>query len=225
MRMPRSRAAGLPTVRWRGLVGVLILGGLRISVVAAQTIDVGTLVSYYRPFGRFDPASIYVTSLPTTPSELAGVGWGATAHLGLRRRFGIEGFISEAQSSIAIGVNPAGFGGSTPARVTIAALQGQYDVSPAPERYRLWLEAGPALVQHGGDAYSHFGSPPSVGSARGTRCSVPLISHLQLTAGLQTLWYTFDLAMPAELRANPGPLQHGPQRDLSVDVGLGWRLR
>jgi hypothetical protein len=36
------------------------------------------------------------------------------------------------------------------------------------------------------------------------------------------LLYSFDLAMPPDLRLNPGSLQRGFQRDAQLQIGLGW---
>lgn len=199
---------------------------LLAAPLAAQTsVDVGPLVGYYRPFGQFDPASVYSTSLPSSPRDLSGRAWGATAQLTFGARFGVEAQGSLTSSTIGGVISPEGPSPLTTARVLVLTAQAQYDVSPAPRAFRLWLSAGPALVRHGGDTYAAYGAPTSVGGALGVAVTRPLGTHLQAVAGATTLLYTLNLAMPADLRGNPGSLEHGFQRDALLHVGVRWVLR
>jgi hypothetical protein len=189
------------------------------------TTSVEAFVGYYRPYGNFDPASVYSTALPDKPSDLRGPVWGGTVHLGIGRRLGVAAQLASARSQIREVITPEGPRGPTNAQVVLGSLLGQLDVSPSPRAYRVWVNAGPAFVRHGGDAYRSYGSPTSLAPALGTTVVVPLRAHLQLTAEGTGLFYVFDVPMPADLRANPGSLEHGSQRDLLVHLGIAWTPR
>jgi hypothetical protein len=204
---------------WR--LGLAILLGIS-APMRAQRAAIGLCGGYYRPFGHFDAASVYSTSLPVEPSDLRGFAGGGAGQLSLGRRFGLEAQIAVVHSTVPAVTTPGGIRGPTKASVDFVTLEGAYDISPTPERYRLWLNAGPTFVRHGGDAYSQYGSPTSVGGAAGVGLILPIGRQLNLATNLTTLWYVFDLAMPPELRLNPGPLQHGAQRDAVLQVGLRW---
>jgi hypothetical protein len=204
------------------LCAVAILIGIAAPARAQVTAAVGLVGGYYRPFGHFDPASVYDTSLPNEPSDLSGFSGGGVVHLSVGRRFGLEAQLSDARSTIPEVETPGGSRGPTQASVEIGMLVGEYDLSPTPQRYRLWLNAGPAVVRHGGDAYAPFGSPTSAGGAAGLGLTVPIARQIQFAANLTTIWYVFNLAMPAAGRENPGPLEHGAQRDALLQVGLRW---
>jgi len=196
---------------------------LAAPLAAQPAVDLGPLVGYYRPLGHFDPASVYVTSLPGSPSALSGVAWGGAARVALGRRFGAEGQLSVAGSTLPSAATPAGETPPTSARVLVLTAQAQYDVSPAPQRFRLWVGAGPGLVRHGGDAYAPYGTPVSLAGALGAAADVPLGARVRAAAGVDALLYAFDVAMPPALRGNPGSLQHGFRHDALVHVGLRWR--
>ena len=203
-----------------GVVGATLALG---SAVQGQvTTSVEGFVGYYRPFGHFDPASVSVTGLPAKPSDLQGPAWGATVHLGVGQRVGFAAQLVTAHARIGEVVTPEGPRGPTNASVVLGSLVAQYDLSPNPRAYHVRVNAGPAFVHHGGDAYQPFGSPTSFGPALGTAVLVPLRAHLQLTAEATGLFYGFDLPMPPALRANSGHLEHGTQRDVLVHLGIAW---
>jgi hypothetical protein len=194
--------------------------------VGAQTsVDIGPLVGYYRPYGHFDPASVYDTRLPERPDELRGRAWGGAAHLSFGRRLGAEAQASVASSTIPSRITPAGLTRPWDARVLVVTAQAQYDVSPRPRSYHVWLGIGPALVRHGGDAYRSYGSSTSAGGALGVGITAPMGAHLRVAAVATTLLYQFDLKMPPELRLNPGSLEHGFQTDALVHIGIRWAPR
>lgn len=145
----------------------ILLLGVPVPTQAQVMTAVGLFGGYYRPFGHFDPASVYSTALPVEPRDLRGFLGGGAVHLSLGRRLGIEAQMAVAFSTIPAVVAPGGPRGPTNANVEVATLEGEYDVSPTPHRYRVWLNAGPAFVRHGGDAYARYGSPTSVGAAAG----------------------------------------------------------
>ena len=202
-------------------VATVILG---FSAPASGQLSgsVGAFVGYYQPLGDFDPASIYSSSLPETPSQLRGAAWGGSGHLSIGRRFGITGQFVRTKSRVPEVITPGGPRGPTDATVTVASLQGQYDVSSTPKAHRVWVNAGPALVRHGGAAYAPYGSPTSLGAALGLTVAVPIASRLQLTADATGVFYIFDVPMRAEFARNSGRLEHGDQRDVLLRFGLAW---
>lgn len=206
---------------WSTAALVLVIGAAAPANAQIRG-DIGPLVGYYQPFGHFEPATVYSTSLPREPNDLRGVAWGAVGHLTFGRRLGMEGQLASASSTIPGIITPAGPRGPTTARVMIATLLGQYDVSPVPERMRLWLSAGPGLVQHGGSAYKSYGSPVSLGVAFGAGIALPIASELQVTAGATAVRYTLDVKMPPELQGNSGSLEHGTRTDAVIHLGLRW---
>jgi hypothetical protein len=194
----------------------LVLVSLTIvaAPAAAQVaVDVGPLIGYYRPFGRFAPASIMSTDMPTQPSDLSGRLWGAEAHVTMHGRFGVDALGATATSTLPSCLCPEGPTGETHARVNLAVVEGQYDLSLAPDRYHLWLGAGPSIVQHAGTGYARYGSPTSVAGGLSLHFAAPLGSHVQLAASAMGLRYSFNLDFPPE---------HGPQLDGLASVGLRW---
>jgi hypothetical protein len=207
------------------ITALALLAGFAAPALGQISADVGPLVGYYRPLGHFDPTSVYATSLPSNPSQLRGVAWGAEGQLSFGARLGLEGRFAVANSTLPAVNTPAGIGGGKNARVSVATLQARYDVSPAPERVGVWLSAGPAFIQHGGDAYRTYGSPRSVGGAAGVGIALPVTSTLHIIAGATAVRYSFDVPMPADMRLNPGSLQHGMQTDAVIHLGVRWGRR
>jgi hypothetical protein len=198
----------------RLLVLVLVsLATLAASAAAQLSIDVGPLAGYYRPFGRFAPADILSTDMPMRPQDLSGPMLGAVAHVAIRGRFGFDALAATATSTLPSCTCPGGPTGVTHARVNLAALEGQYDISLSPGHYHLWLGAGPAIVQHAGTGYARYGSPKSVAGGFSLRAAAPLGSHFQLDASAMGMGYSFNQEFPPE---------HGPQLDALATVGLRW---
>jgi hypothetical protein len=204
-------------------IGLLL--GLALPVRAQLTASLGPIVGYYRPFGHFDPASVYTTALPTTPADLQGLALGAAGQLAIGERFGVRTQGAVAWSTIPEVITPDGPRGPTAARVEFATVEGLYDASRSPSRYRLWLGIGPAVVRHTGDAYAPYSSPVSTGGTASLELVVPLASGFQLAADATTLWYTFDLGTPRDVGLNAGIREHGAQRDALVHIGLRWSWR
>lgn len=198
-----------------------------VVVVAAPlraqlTFDAGPTLGYYRPTGHFEAASVHLTSLPLRPADLSGPAWGGEARLWLDRRIGVQLQAATASSTIGEVLTPGGVSPPTRARVLTVTVQGLWNLSPAPERYRFWLGAGTGLVRHGGDAYADHGSPIDVAGVLGVGAAAHVVSRLRVTGGVSALLYTFDLEMPPDLRSNPGSLQRGFQRDVQLHFGLSW---
>jgi hypothetical protein len=206
-------------------VRTLAVGALAAGVAptssAQMSVDVGVVAGYYRPVGHFRPASVFLTSLPTTPSDLSAPMFGAEATLHFTTRFGLQAQGNVTSSSVGVVATPEGSRGPTSATIMVGSAQVLYDVLPD-RAHRLWISAGPGVVRHGGDAYSSFGSPTQLAAAVGIGSTVTLFRHLQATAGLSALFYSFDL--PA-LGLDPRSLEGGPQQDLLVHVGIAWSSR
>src|SRR5262245_23297049 len=202
-----------------------VIAILLIPAARAHTQVTGTVTAfagYYRPFGHFDPASVYASSLPEKPEDLRASAWGGAGHLAFGNRFGVVVQVAKTSSRVPAVFTPGGPFGPRDASVLLATLQGQYAVSSLPHA-QLWVNAGPGLVRHGGNAYELHGSPTSFAGAIGTTLVVPVAPHLQFTANATVLLYVLDVPMPPNLRLNPGRLEHGPQRDALLHAGLSWR--
>lgn len=196
--------------------------GIAPAANAQLTASVEAFAGYYRPFGHFAPAPTYSSQLPSQPSDLKGPAWGGTAHLTLGRRFGVAGEVAATRSEVPEVITPGGPRGPTDASVVLGLLLAQYDLSAKPGAYHLWVNAGPAAIHHGGDAYSPYGSPTSLGGAVGMTLVVPIRGHLELSADATGLFYTLDVPMHHELGLTPGSVEHGDQRDALVRLGLMW---
>lgn len=207
--------------RWFVLSSLVVapIVGSAVPLHAQVSFDIGPLVAYYRPLGDFDPVSIQSTALPNAPSDLSALAWGGEAHLTFGRRWGAGAQVSFTQSTVPQVIAPGGPRGPTGAQVIAAAVQAEYDVSPAPEKYRLWFGAGPGLVRHGGDAYERYGSPTDIAGVVGIGLTIPIAAHLRFAVGATTLLYSLDVK---EGGANPLSLEHGFQTDALVHVGVRW---
>jgi hypothetical protein len=180
-------------------------------------------VGYYRPFGRFDPGSVAAAGvLPEEPSDLSAIAWGATGHIVARNRLGFAAQLAATiNSRVQSYPTPDGRQhGPTDATVTMGLVQAQFDVSPRPQAYHVWLNAGPGFVRHSGDSYRDFGSPTSLAAAIGATITVPIAEHWQLIADATTLFYAFQLPTPSYLIGVN--MERGNQRDAMLHVGFGW---
>lgn len=203
------------------LAGVALIAA---PLQAQTSFEVGPLFGYYLPTGSFESASVYSTALPRKPSDLAGFAWGGEARAWFGGRLGVAAQSFIASSDVGGGVTPAGVLGATSARVLTFTVQGLLDLSPASERYRLWLGAGPGLVRHEGDAYAPYGSPTDLAGTVGAGVNLPIFSDLSVTAGASALFYMLDVPMPLMLQENPGSLERGFQTDLLFRLGLSWAM-
>ncbi|MEP6729889.1 MAG: hypothetical protein ABJE10_04580 [bacterium] len=218
----------------RRSLGLVTLASIAVGAPlhAQASFDVGPLVGYYSPIGHFDPASVYSTALPQTPSDLRGLALGGDAQMWFTRRLGLDVQAAVSNSTIDGGATPCAYcslaGPSsaqrvpTAAQVVIVTAQARYDISYRPETYRFFVSGGAGVVRHGGDAYARYGSPTSPAGAFGMGFSIPVVSGFNFSAGASAMLYPFDLPMPMELRGNPGSLQHGFQTDVLFHVGLHW---
>ena len=204
------------------VLAVLLMQALPAG--AQMDVGIGPVIGYYRPFGKFDPASVYATNLPATPQDLSGLTWGGAAHIWFGRRFGAEVQASFAHSTIPSVITPQGPSGPTPAQVQMFMLQGLLALSGPQSGHQLWLSAGPGVVRHDGTAYAPYATSAQLAAVVGAGARVRISRRVEATCGLDGLFYTFDLPMPPELSRNPGSLQHGRQADAVIHVGVSWTL-
>jgi hypothetical protein len=185
------------------------------------------LLGYYLPLGSFAPASVYYTSLPNKPSELSGLALGVEARVSITRRLSVQLQAAVANSTIGPTSTPEGSSGPFQAQVAIVTAEAVYDVAPRAENVHFWISGGPALIRHGGEAYSNAnaGAPITFGGALGARLKLPLASHLSLAAGVETILYQLNIKLPPESSLNPGKLESGSQADLLLHVGLVWNWK
>jgi hypothetical protein len=207
---------------YRSVLTLVALLVVIASPVAAQTIEAGPLFGYFRPTGRFEPATVSSTVLPGQPNELSGAAWGAEARMWFGARAGVQLQATAASSTIRDVATLSGITGPTTARVSTITAQMLYNFSPSPRRYRLWLSGGGGVVRHEGSAYSDFGSPIDLAGVLGAGATLPITRGLRVTAGASTTLYPFELSMPPQLALDDGPLQKGFQRDVLFHFGLSW---
>ena len=214
MRLSRSS-------RWFVVSGLVVapIAGSAATLHAQVNFDIGPLVAYYRPLGHFDPVPVLSSALPNTPSDLSAVAWGGEARVSFGRRWGAGAQLAFTQSKVPQVITPAGRRGPTGGQVLTASVQAEYDVSPRPTKYQLWLSAGPGLVRHGGDAYERYGSPTDVAGVLGMDFTFPIASHLRFAVGATTLLYSIDVKERSE---SPVSLERGFQTDALVHVGVRW---
>lgn len=202
---------------WLACVAVLALAP---ALHAQETSSLGFFGGFYRPFSDTHRALDGFSR----PPSLEGFAWGAKWHMDFDQHFGVTVRFSRSskQESGFDTENPvpASVAGSTESRThavaTILSVLGQYDVSRNPRALRVWLNAGPVLVEHGDEGY--LGSR-SLGGAVGSTAALPLTSNLQLTADVSCLLYDLRDPLP---EATGGYLDHGFQTDGLVHLGLDW---
>jgi hypothetical protein len=192
-------------------------------IASAQTrLEFGPLLAYYRPFGAFDPASVFSTALPRTPQDLSGVAWGGVARAWFGTRIGAEFGGLIAGGTIPSQPTPAGPTRPIGTRVGVVTVQGLLTLTGAPTGRQAWVSAGAGVIRHGGDAYARYGNPADTGLAIGAGARVPIAARLDATFGVSTLVYMIDVPMPPELSLNPGSLQRGRQVDTFFHLGATW---
>jgi hypothetical protein len=213
---------------FRGFIAAAAIG-IAVPLHAQLSTSIEGFVGYYRPFGRFDPNSALMSDLPPRPSDLSAAAFGATGRLVARHRLGFAAELAATLNSRVPAWLPPTGGlptdpayGPTNATVSMGMLQAQYDVSPQPQAYHVWLNAGPGFVHHGGDAYRHYGSPTSFAAAFGTTIAVPIGVHWQLVTDATALFYAFHMSTPSFITG--ADIERGNQRDALLHLGLGWTL-
>ena len=187
---------------------------------AQRALELGALIGYYRPVGAFDPSNVVATGLAVRPQDLSGAAWGAEARLWLQPRWGVQlqGFTAGSRTPDVF--TPGGCCSGARARVTTITAQGIHAFLGRGSTARVWLGVGPAVIRHGGDAYSRWGSPTSPGASTSGGASAPLGNHLRVEVGAGATIYDFHVNSP-----QGGSLQSGVRKDLLLHVGLSWSSR
>lgn len=217
----------------RGLLTAMCLGVLSPSltgVAQAQdptsrfSLEFGPVLGYYRPYGTFEPASVYFTSLPYAPDDLKGPARGGEGRVWFGRRAGLELRASVASSTLPSVSTPAGLTRPIPARVYTLTAQALLTILGTPSGRQIWVGAGAGISRHGGEAYARHRSVTDIGPTAGFGARFPLTHRIHATAGLNAFTYMFDMPMPPYLRLNPGSLQRGRQLDVLVHAGVSWAI-
>jgi hypothetical protein len=202
----------------------LVIHVLLAASVAAQTsLSVGPYVGYYRPFGHFEPASVYSTNLPPDPQALAGAVFGGEADAWLGKHFGASLDAAVTRSSVGITLTPEGPRGPTSAHVETVVAQALVAL-PRMLGPHSWISGGFGMVRHTGDAYAGLSSLSQGAGVVGAGSRLDLNDRVSLTAGVTTLWYMLNVPMPPELRANPGSLERGRQLDVTFRLPASWSI-
>jgi hypothetical protein len=214
------------SIRVLSAASALVLG-FAAPLCAQSSVELEPFAGFYLPIGSFAPASVYYTSLPNKPSDLSGLALGVEARMSITRRLGVQLQAAVANSTIGQVITPGGASGPFQAQVAIVTAEAVYDISPSAENVHFWVSAGPALIRHGGEAYSNAtgGAPITFGGALGAGLKLPVASRLSLTASVETILYQLNIKLPPESSQNPGKLESGSQADLLVHVGLVWSWR
>ena len=180
--------------------------------------ELGPYVALYLPTGSFQPAPYYSTALPSDPSDMTALAWGAETRLWLSRHVGLQVQAATSSSLVGGGATPAGILPPTSVHVFAATAQVLYNLHP-PAATRAWLSGGGGIVRHGGAAYAPYGSPTQFAGALGAGASFPLYHQLRANTAVTTLWYPFSLRDSTGTR-----IEHGFQLDALIQVGvsLAW---
>lgn len=207
----------------RRMAAIATLTAALASQSAAQIrVEVGATLGHYKPFGSFAPASVSMVSLPHAPSALAGTALGGQFRVWVAPRFAIQLAGSTATSSVGGGSTPNGYAPAVSARVSMATAEVLYQLTGRDHRARIWLEAGGAVVRHGGDAYKPFGFPVNRGGVAGIGSAIRLAGPLSVELGLTTIVYRMNMHGTAatDLRV----LERETQVDARFHTGLsvGW---
>jgi len=183
--------------------------------LAAQAIELGATFGWYQPLSSFQTGAVGSTDLPRQASDLRGIAWGAEVRVPLRDRAGVGAIFATVTSTVPGCICPGGHTlPPTGERVSLVAVEALYR-TPIGGPNKLSFEIGPAMIQHGGDGYGHYGSPKSWGGVGGIEVSRSLASHFEAAARALAAAYSYHMDFPP---------QSGPQLDLIVSLALRWHL-
>ena len=189
------------------------------AAIAQTSVEVGPLVALYAPVGTFNSNAGHSTALPSKPSDLGGVAWGALGRLWLTPKLGVQLRGAAASSRFEGGMCcPGGFV-TSPTRATVVTVTAEALHRPAPTILPLWFSAGLGIVRHGGPAYAPYGAPSPLAGVLGFGFDVHIGSHLTAALGVTELFYSLDF------KGNGITFEYGPQTDVLAHVALAWRSR
>lgn len=199
---------------------VLLLSGTPLA--GQVSFEVGPIGGLYRPTAGFVHGAVSYLSLPGTPQDLRSSAWGGEGRIWFGRRFGGQIQLLSAKSHLGPLIAPVGTSNVVSVHVTTFSLQALINVLGRDDGYRVWVSAGPGLVHHGGESYEAVGAQTDLAAAGGIGGSYPILGSLRATAGANMVFYSYNVAMPVELRANGASVQSGAQRDALFHIGLNW---
>jgi hypothetical protein len=197
---------------------VLILGGLIHGSADAQIrLDVGPLVAYYAPLGTFQPEQVHSTALPGRPSDLSGIALGGHVTVWPAQRFGVQLQAASASSkAFGGGYTPGGYFPSQSAEVVTASVEVLFNLVSPRQKDRLWVGAGPGLVEHGGAAYAGVSAPTQLATVAEFGSAISVGRNLDLNLGVTTFFYNITVS------AFGNTLEHGSQVDPLFRAGFSW---
>jgi len=215
----------MQTRAWWLLLAVVLAIAVPTPAVGQASVEIGPLVAVYAPVGTFATPDLYSTALPTRPSDLGGVAWGAEGRLWFTPRLGVQIQGAVASSRFGGGLfTPAGFV-TTPKNAQVVTVTAQMLYRPAPRSFPLVLSAGAGVVQRGGNAYAGLQALTPVAAALGVGLDLHVGRWLTATVGVTALLYSLNVQDPTA-RSNLGStIERGFQTDLLPHVTLAWRSR
>jgi len=209
-------------VRCTALVVAVSSMAFASSARAQLKVELGATIGEYAPLGNFQPAQVYSTSLPRSPSDLSGAAFGGELRVWFAPRVGVALTGSTASSTVGGAITPEGQSPYIPVRVSTGSAQLLYLVTGDNSRARVWVGTGLSLVQHGGKAYEPYGSPVSLGSALGIGSAIRIRGGLSAEVGVSSLIY--ELNVRGSNSTIPPVSETGTQVDLQLRTGLSYAL-
>ena len=212
-------------VRSLGRIGIvaatLAIIGAPDLVLAQRVVQVGPAVGAYLPIGRFNNSTIFSTEMPSTPSELRGVAWGARGRLWLQPSWGVQVQAMVSSRHVGGGVFVPSGGVTSPRTARITMVDAEAIYRPSTASWPVWLGAGLGVIDHGGSAY---GGPGVEGQTSLTGTVVTGIDWHLSKALVATLGATAWL-YPLGVRSPFGQRYEGGfQVDIVPFVSMAWQL-
>ena len=207
----------------RSALAIAVLSLVLANSVRAQLkVELGATIGAYSPLGSFQPASVYSTALPGSPSSLGGTAFGGQIRLWVSPRLGFELAGATTSSSFGGGFSPGGEVPRQSARVTTGTAQLLVLVTGDGSRARMWVGAGGGAIQHGGAAYASFGKPVNYGLALGLGSAIRVVGALSADLGITSLIYNLNIR--GSEATDPGPSERGTQADLLFRAGVSYSI-
>ncbi|HMI58750.1 MAG TPA: hypothetical protein VK511_11910 [Gemmatimonadaceae bacterium] len=209
-------------VRCSALVVAVLSMFLASGIRAQLRVELGATIGSYSPLRSFQPASVYSTALPGSPSSLGGTAFGGQIRLWVSPRLGFELAGATTSSTFGGGFTPGGEVPRSSARVTTGTAQLLVLVTDDGSRARVWVGAGGGAIQHGGAAYASFGKPVNYGGALGLGSAIRIAGALSADVGVTSLIYNLNIR--GTEATDPGLSERGTQADLLLRAGLSYSI-
>jgi hypothetical protein len=102
--------------------------------------------------------------------------------------------------------------------MSMAVLEMLFQATGTSHRARAWLDAGGAVVRHGGAVYEPAGSPVNIGGVMGIGSAIRIKGPLSVDFGVSTVVYGLDVRGPPT--TIPVATERGTQVDALYHTGL-----